>query len=208
MTKKAILLDFDGVIVDTETTYTEFWNQVGKDYLGDPQFAYKIKGQVLSLIMSTNFKDEKTISEIEDKIDKFEESMEYPYIPGALEFLEHLHKNNINSAIVTSSNRIKMSHVYKIHPELLELVNKVFTAEDFTKSKPDPDCFLRGMEFFGATPADTIVFEDSFHGLAAARASGATVVALSTTNPEETLVELSDIIIPNFKDLSFLDDLL
>lgn len=204
MSKKIVLLDFDGVIVDTEPIYTEFWNKIGEDYLNDPQFAYKIKGQVLTLIMSKYFPDPKDKEEIYYKIDRFEETMPYNYIPGALEFLQFLHDQHIKSAIVTSSNTLKMNHVYKVHPELTKLVDKIFTAEDFSKSKPDPDCFLKGIEFFGSSPKDTVIFEDSYHGLAAARATGATVVALSTTNPLESLIGKADIVIPDFINLSFI----
>ena len=52
----------------------------------------------------------------------------------------------------------------------------------FTASKPAPDCFLLGMEVFGTTPDTTYVFEDSFNGLKAGMASGATVIGLATTN--------------------------
>ena len=43
------------------------------------------------------------------------------------------------------------------------------------KSKPDPEGYLKAMEHFGVTPAETMIFEDSGPGLAAAKASGAAV---------------------------------
>ena len=42
-----VLFDFDGVLADTETQYTEFWNKIGKDYLGLEDFGRTIKGQTL-----------------------------------------------------------------------------------------------------------------------------------------------------------------
>ena len=62
------------------------------------------------------------------------------------------------------------------------MVDRILTGEMFARSKPAPDCFLLGMEIFGATPENSYVFEDSFHGLQAGMTSGATVIGLATTN--------------------------
>ena len=99
-----------------------------------------------------------------------------------------------------------MSHALKAHPELPELVDAILTSEHFSRSKPDPECFLKGMEVLGGTPEDTYVFEDSFHGLKAGRASGAKVIGLATTNPEEAIAPLCDMVINDFNGL-YLKDL-
>lgn len=51
----------------------------------------------------------------------------------------------------------------------------ILTSEDVEHNKPDPEGYLRAMELLGATPQTTMIFEDSSTGLAAARATGATV---------------------------------
>lgn len=99
-----------------------------------------------------------------------------------------------------------MANVYKAHPELLSLVDKILTSDDFTKSKPDPECFLKGMEVLGGTPEETIVFEDSLHGIAAGRAAGAKVIGLATTNTRETITPLCDMVIDDFTELRELPD--
>lgn len=194
-----VLFDFDGVIADTESQYTYFWNKQGKDYLGLENFGHTIKGQTLVQIFDKYFNGMiKEQEEIVPNLNAFEENMSYDYIPGALEFMQELKRKGIRSAIVTSSNDIKMSKAYASHPELLELVDAVLTSEHFSKSKPDPECFLKGMEVLGATPKETIVFEDSFHGISAGRASGAFVVGLATTNKSEALTPLCDLVIDDF----------
>jgi HAD superfamily hydrolase (TIGR01509 family) len=95
-----------------------------------------------------------------------------------------------------------MSNAYAAHPELHELVDAVLTSEHFSKSKPDPECFLKGMEVLGATPQETIVFEDSFHGITAGRASGARVIGLATTNRRDALIPLCDMVIDDFTQIS------
>ena len=53
------------------------------------------------------------------------------------------------------------------------MVDGVLSSDDVVKSKPAPDCFLKAMDIAGVTPSETIIFEDSEIGLAAAEASGA-----------------------------------
>ena len=201
-----VLFDFDGVIADTETQYTEFWNRIGREYLGQEEFGHTIKGQTLVQIFGKYFEGmDREQEEIVPQLNEFEANMSYDYIPGAQAFMKELKAAGIPMAIVTSSNDIKMSNAYKAHPELLEMVDKVLTSEYFSKSKPDPECFLKGMEILGGTPGETVVFEDSFHGLTAGRASGAKVIGLATTNKREAIAPLCDMVIDNFTYLSLRD---
>ena len=204
--KLTILFDFDGVIADTESQYTLFWNKMGMEYLGLENFGHTIKGQTLVQIFAGYFNGmEKEQQEIVPLLDEFEKNMSYGYIPGVHEFMKQLKEAGIPTAIVTSSNNAKMEHAFKAHPELQSLVDAILTSEDFTKSKPDPECFIRGMERLGGQPDTTIIFEDSFHGLTAGRASGAKVIGLATTNKREAIAPLCDIVIDDFNQLSLRD---
>lgn len=201
-----VLFDFDGVIADTESQYTRFWNKMGKDYLGLDEFGHTIKGQTLVQIFGKHFEGmEEQQAEIVPMLDEFERNMSYDYIPGVYEFMLSLKTAGIPMAIVTSSNDIKMQQVYKAHPELPDLVDAILTSEHFSKSKPDPECFLKGMEMLGGRPEETFVFEDSFHGLKAGRASGARVVGLSTTNSREAIAPCCDIVIDDFTGITLKD---
>ena len=201
-----VLFDFDGVIADTETQYTEFWNRIGREYLGLEDFGHTIKGQTLVQIFGKYFEGmDREQEEIVPQLNEFEANMSYDYISGAYRFMQELKASGIRSAIVTSSNDVKMANAYKAHPELLELVDKVLTSEHFSKSKPDPECFIKGMEFLGGTPEETIVFEDSFHGIASGRAAGAKVIGLATTNKREAIAPLCDMVIDDFCGLTVQD---
>ena len=92
-----------------------------------------------------------------------------------------------------------MESLYRAHPNFKERFDFILTSEDFSKSKPDPECFIKGMEKMGVKPENTIVFEDSIHGLGAGRASGAYVVGLTTTNPADVVKRLADIVIDDFE---------
>ena len=201
------LFDFDGVIMDTETQYTRFWDNAGKKFADIDGFGHIIKGQTLIQIMDKYFADRTEADRrlIIDMINEFERDMVFEFIPGAWEFLAALKQAGIRSAIVTSSNDQKMSQVYKAHPQLHTKVDAVLTSENFSRSKPDPECFLKGMEILGAKPEDTFVFEDSIHGINAGRAAGAHVVGLATTNPREVIAPLCDLVIDDFRNFTIAD---
>jgi sugar-phosphatase len=61
------------------------------------------------------------------------------------------------------------------------------TAEDVQRGKPDPQGYLLAAQRLGRDPAACLVFEDAPPGVAAARAAGARVVALTTTHAREDL---------------------
>lgn len=198
-----VLFDLDGVILDTESQYTEFWSRLGKHYLGLDGFGHTIKGQTLKNIFETYFHDmESEQAEILPQLTEFEADMSYDYVPGVYGFMQKLKAAGVPMAIVTSSNDAKMANVYKAHPELLTIVDSILTSEHFSRSKPDPECFLKGMEILGGTPEDTVVFEDSLHGIEAGRSSGAYVVGLATTYPRERIAPLCDKVVSDFTSLT------
>ncbi|MBR2025716.1 MAG: HAD family phosphatase [Alistipes sp.] len=58
------------------------------------------------------------------------------------------------------------------------MVDGVISSRDVSEPKPSPEAFLKAMEYEGVTPAETLIFEDSPVGVAAAEASGANYIKL------------------------------
>ena len=200
---KAALFDLDGVIFDTEPQYTGFWGSEFRRYYPDrPGLEQAIKGQTLTQIYDKWFSGplEAEQEGLTARLDAFEAQMDFPYVPGTAAFIHGLREMGIRTAVVTSSNQIKMQSVFRTHPEFTALFDRIVTAEDITRSKPAPDCYLKAAEPLGADPADCIAFEDSFNGLKAAWAAGTTVVALTTAHPASELQELSHFQIPDYTD--------
>ena len=200
MQRSIALFDLDGVILDTEGSYTAFWDDYGSRNFSEKDFGLKIKGQTLVKILGDYFPEEKKREAIIDSINDFERNMTYPFVPGAEKYIKSLKANGIRTAVVTSSNLPKMENVYRCHPDFKEMFDIILTSEDFSESKPSPYCYLKAMRLVGAGPEDCVVFEDSLAGLQAARASGAFVTALTTTNPEEVVRNYADLVIRDFND--------
>lgn len=200
MPRSIALFDLDGVILDTEGSYTAFWDDYGSRHFSEKDFGLKIKGQTLVKILDDYFPEENERKSITDAINDFERKMSYPFVPGVENYIKSLKSNGIRTAVVTSSNLLKMENVYRCHPGFREMFDMILTSEDFSESKPSPYCYLKAMKLFGAGPENCVVFEDSLAGLQAARASGAFVTALTTTNPEEVVRNYADLVIRDFND--------
>ena len=202
---KAALFDLDGVVFDTEPQYTVFWGEQCREFHPEhPGLEHEIKGQTLVQIYDAWFSGPLTEKQtlITKRLDDYEGQMRYDYVPGFEGYVRHLRDKGVKTAVVTSSNRAKMEAVYRSRPEFKGLFDAILTSEDFTASKPDPDCYLKAAERFGVTAEDCVVFEDSFNGLKSGRAAGMTVVGLATTNPAEAIRPLCDQVIRDFTELT------
>ena len=205
---KGVLFDLDGVLIDSETLYTEFWSNAEKKYpTGVEDFAYVIKGNNLAKIHSTYFPDKEVQADLLRMIDEFERNMQYPIFPGAMELVNSLNQQNIPCAIVTSSDISKMDKLAMQHPDFLNHFNAMVTGNMVSKSKPDPECFLRGAEMIGVDIKDCVVCEDSPSGILAGLNSGAKVIAIATTLRRKDINKDAHKIVDSIADIS-VDDIL
>lgn len=196
------LFDLDGVLVDSEGIYTLFWHDIDTRFpTGVERFEYVIKGSTLENILDTYFPDEETQRCILDELKEQERNMEYCLFDGAAELLSLLKQAGVSSAIVTSSNRAKMRHLFNSVPALESLVDVVITGDDVTMSKPHPEGYNKAALRLGLEPCRCVVFEDSLAGLEAGRRAGGAVVGIATTNLRERLTDLADLVVDTVADL-------
>lgn len=203
--KQAALFDLDGVIFDTEPQYTKFWSTEGKRLRLGEDFGLRIKGHTLKDILALHFPDPQDAAAICQRIIDFERQMQIDYIRGAHEFINAIREKGVKTAIVTSSDDSKMSNVHRTHPEIRGMFDIILTANDFTRSKPDPECYLLAAERLGMSREACVVFEDSFSGLESGRRAGMTVVGLATTNSADSIRDKADIVVPDFNVPSLLN---
>jgi HAD superfamily hydrolase (TIGR01509 family) len=199
---KAALFDLDGVVFDTEPQYSVFWGAQCREFHPEhPGLEHEIKGQTLVQIYDAWFSGELTEKQplITERLNKFEQQMDYIYVPGFEEYIRELRSKGVKTAVVTSSNQPKMEAVYQSHLEFRSMFDAILTSEDFERSKPNPDCYLKAAQRLGVNVGDCVVYEDSFNGLKSGRAAGMYVVGLSTTNPATAIRPYCDEIIENYK---------
>lgn len=197
MKKVGVLFDLDGVLIDSEDLYTEFWEGIEHIYPTNiPDFAHIIKGNALFKILNTYY-PRHLHQDIINRVHSFELNMVYPIYDGVIDFLEELKSRNLPCAIVTSSDNVKMETLYRQYPFFKAYFSAIITGSDVTKSKPDPQGYLLAAKAIGCNPCDCYVFEDSLQGLDAGMASGATVIALTTSNSIDMVKEKAHEVIEN-----------
>lgn len=200
MARKAALFDLDGVVLDTERQYDIIWGRIGKKYHPEiPDFARQIKGQTLTSILNAHFPNQEDRRDVEKMLDAFEaEEMKYDFVDGAHAYILALRAAGVQTAVVTSSNNKKMADVRKSVADFDSLFDVIVTAEFTARSKPAPDCFLKGAELLGREPEECVVFEDSRNGMKAGRAAGMLTIGVATTFGRDVAAELADVVIDNF----------
>lgn len=199
------LFDLDGTLLDTEWQYTVFWDRIGARFRPDvPNIADRIRGTTLVSTFEHFFPSQEDRVEIKRLMTEFEaEELQYDFYPGALDFLADLRRNGVRQAVVTSSNSIKMSSVCRRLPWFRDLFDKILTADDFSESKPSPDCYLKAAAAFGAAKEECVVFEDAYSGLQSGMASGIYTVGLATGHTREEIEDKCNLVLDGFEGLTW-----
>jgi HAD superfamily hydrolase (TIGR01509 family) len=179
MSLKAIIFDFDGLLVDTEWPAFVAWSAIYKEHgavldlsvwvacVGtqggfDPAVHLsQLTGNVLQSDLLFLDK-EKRKKEICDQL---------PFMPGALELFEQARGKQLKLAVASSSDQ-KWVHHHLKRLNHLHLFDVVVTKDDVARVKPDPELYLLAAQKLGVEPANCLVFEDSLNGVKAAKAAG------------------------------------
>jgi len=102
-------------------------------------------------------------------------------VPGVREFLER--HAAVPKALATNAEPANVAFLLD-RAGLRGYFQAVVDGSQVSRPKPDPEIYLRAAELLGVAPADAIVFEDSYAGVAAARAAGMRVAGILTTHAE------------------------
>lgn len=197
----ACLFDLDGVLVDSERIYTKIWEAIEKQWpTGIENFTYKIKGTTLEDILERYFPKE-VREEVTKELIRLEGMMIYGPLPGAIEFLDALRTRGIPIALVTSSNGLKMDHLWHDMPGFKEKFDVVITGDEVERSKPDPEGYLAAASALGVDPKRCAVFEDSLQGVKAGKAAGAFVIGVAGTLKASDIQPYSDIVVNAVADI-------
>ena len=171
-----LLFDLDGTLVDTDNIYIKVWNQLLKKYnitCDKTFFDYFIKGKSDSTFM--NYIDSSITPDNLVKISQDKDELFIEYIRGEKELLfngvlDFFEQNRYNKiAIVTSCNKKSADYILQI-TGLNKYVNLVIASEDCIYHKPDPEPYLKAIEYFNVDNKDNVfIFEDSYSGFCSAK---------------------------------------
>lgn len=202
----AIILDMDGVIVESNTMHAEIW----KEYLeehglyrdGIMQWMHgKRNDQIVAEVFGKEIGAEAIFQHGAEKEARYRERMrpvlEQHLVPGVRAFLERYRSLPL---AVASNAEPKNVHFVLEEAGLAPFFRVVVDGHQVQNPKPAPDLYLLAADRLGVRPQDCIVFEDSPGGITAGRAAGARVVGV-TTVPGAVLPP-TDFVIADFTDPS------
>ncbi|MGN0652664.1 MAG: HAD family hydrolase [Gemmiger sp.] len=181
--KNLIAVDLDGTLFDTVTVNAESYRRALAQEgfpLTDETYAAQCNGRhykdFLPEVMGGSPTAEAVERVHERKKALYSECLGAARRNEALFAILEAMAPTCHLALVTTGSRRNAEEILERFAcrGLFELI---LTQEDVTRSKPDPEGYLRAMAYFGVDAAHTIIFEDSATGLAAAKASGAAVFA-------------------------------
>ena len=179
----AVIFDMDGVIIDTHHSVTAFWEELAAEEgirLTPEQYARDIYGCVAVHTLDAMFPNVVGARRdaVLDRLMVYEDQLDYTPVPGIGAFLAALKAHGVPTALATSGALAKVRAALG-QLALLGAFDAVVTAEDVTRGKPDPACYLLAAQRLGLPPGRCIVFEDSLTGVRAATAAGTSCVALT-----------------------------
>lgn len=185
----------DGLIVDTEHIYYRTYNQTLNDHGVDvPREAYvRCVGHPVEENSADAVERYKLpISPAQflaTWMARFESAIADPaqiaLMPGFLDLLSHLRRKNCPLGIASSTPRHRMQTTLDngVRPHLggaaiSDVFGAIFSGSDVTRTKPDPEIYLKTAATLNVSPASCAVFEDSAAGVQSGKAAGMTVFAV------------------------------
>jgi HAD superfamily hydrolase (TIGR01509 family) len=185
---KALILDFDGLIVDTETPAYESWRTIYRKFDVDlpmSEWAACVgRGMVfdphahLEELIGTSLDREAFRHERQAAIRPMIESQ--PLLPGVAKLLDEARALDLKMGVASSSPRSWVEgHLSRLG--IVDRFQAIKCSEDVSHTKPDPELFLATLASLGVATSQAIAFEDSPNGVLAANRAG--LFCVVTTNP-------------------------
>ena len=188
---KAILFDMDGLLLDTESIYTEVTQMIVGRY--GKVFDWSVKSHMIGrdsydaaryLVKALDlpFDPEFYLEERNALLDE-----RFPFAKpkvGAPELIQSLSEKNVPIAVATSSNQHHFELKTRNHQSWFKHFDAVVTSNhtEVKHAKPAPDIFLIAAKTLGHEPQHCLVFEDAPSGVQAANTAGMQVIAVPDPN--------------------------
>jgi beta-phosphoglucomutase len=191
----AVIFDMDGVICHTNPyhslAFREFFSTRNISPTDD-DFVQHMFGKSNSYILSHFLERPITGQELLDLEDEKESLFRKIYEPkvapisGILTFIDSLVENDVSIGVATSAPKANLDLIFS-KVAIRQSLKSILASEDVKKHKPDPEVYLKSAANLGISPANCVVFEDSFSGVSAALNAGMKVVGVLTSHPKEDL---------------------
>jgi HAD superfamily hydrolase (TIGR01509 family) len=183
---RALVFDFDGLILETETPAYQTWAEIYKehgqvlpldrwfDYIGREGGFFDAADHLAALVGEGFDRD---AARTRRDARKTELIAALDVMVGVREYVADAKRLGLRLAVASSSSRAwVLSHLERLR--LQADWDAVRTRDDVARTKPAPDLYLAAVEALGVAPREAVAFEDSRNGIAAAKDAGLLCVAV------------------------------
>ena len=206
---EAILLDLDGVIVDSEPLHEKAYRQtslhLGRDLT--PEEVASVKGMVDEIgaakLLECNPGTTLSVPQVMEYYNNLLKTMfhQMKLISGSREFIQKAHRQGFKLGLTTSASQENQQRLFEMF-DLWPFFSTIVTGQDIINGKPHPEPYLKTAERLGVAPANALVIEDSVNGVRSGKSAGCSVIAITTSFARERLMELqADYVVDSFTEL-------
>jgi HAD superfamily hydrolase (TIGR01509 family) len=208
VTIKALIFDFDGLLMDTESTLLESWRWEWRrhglqldpagffaDHGGDanePRYA--------ALAAAVGPAYDRAESHALRMAHRLALNAALEPAPGIVGWLDRAGELGLRLAVASSS---AVTHVGAMleRAGLRERFEVLATGEEVAAHKPDPAVYLLALDRLGLPAREAVAFEDTVHGVAAAHAAGLRCVAVPNPHADGARFTAADLLLSSAADL-------
>jgi sugar-phosphatase len=187
---RGLLIDMDGVLVDSTAAIARVWARWAARYNMDQVYVTAFAHGRTSLASIQELLPEES-PEIHAEEDRWmlqaeiEDVADVVALPGAREILASVPSDR--RVVVTSAAR-NLAEVRLRAAGVWDLVHHLVTSSDIQNGKPHPEPYLKGAAALQLPPTDCVVIEDAASGTRSGKSAGARVLAIRTTSRDAELL--------------------
>jgi beta-phosphoglucomutase len=202
---RALVLDVDGVLVQSMERHHEAYRRVFADYRIDVRkedvFANEGRRsreviEALGRARGLRLSDAELDAMAKRKQEIFSAFGPLPLYPGAAELVARAREAGLRLAAVTGTARLNVDRHLGV---LTKRFDVIVTADDVSRGKPDPEPYAMALAKLGLPPAEAVVVENAPLGIRSAKAAKLRVIAVTSTLPRDALRE-ADVVVAKLAD--------
>ncbi len=208
---RGIIFDFDGLILDTESTVYQSWRELYQHF--GQELPFEEWGQIIGTSPAEHFDP---LARLEARLGReldremvrsrrlqreLELVVQQPILPGVVDYLTDAKRMGLKLAVASSSDMKWVGgHLERL--ALMSYFDVVHTSDDVTRTKPAPDLFLLALQSLHLNADEAFVLEDSTNGITAARQASIFCVAVPNALTRQLPLDHANLRLNSLADIS------